>query len=90
MDLQTPVTFNSAVIRDFEDRVLSYNVEYWDEGEWKVAYTGGFIGARTLATFPEVTADKVRLHILTIKTGNGPSIWEFGLYTVSVSYEHDS
>ncbi|MGI6264044.1 MAG: alpha-L-fucosidase [Acutalibacteraceae bacterium] len=83
VDLQADTTFNAAILSDYQDRTTSYAVEYWDGSDWQTAYTGEAIGARAAVQFPAVTARKVRLHILTIRPGNGPSIWEFGVYTAS-------
>lgn len=83
VELGGDVTFNCAIIEDYEDRVMSYNIEYWDDNSWKVAYSGGSIGERSTVHFEPVTAQKVRLHILTVQGKDGPSIYEFGLYTAT-------
>lgn len=91
VDLGKETTFNAIKSAEFTNtggpRVTAYNIEYWDGSEWKIAHTGDGIGDQHTAIFEAVTAQRVRLHILTIAEDalGGPTIWEFGIYTASLS-----
>ena len=81
VDLGQPTAFARAEISAAFpelDRIRGFCIEYLDGDAWKIAYRGGRIGARTAATFPAVTARRVRLHIT--EATEGPTIWEFALY----------
>ncbi len=91
VDFGKEVTFNTTETSEFTDtggqRVTSYNIEYWDGTEWKIAHTSNTIGNKKTDRFADVTAQKVRLHILTIDVASqgGPSIWEFGVYKATLA-----
>jgi len=59
------------------NRVQSYQLEFEDGGEWKVAHSGKKIGAGHEAAFNPVTARRFRLNIL--KATDGPTLWEVHL-----------
>lgn len=85
VDLGEETTFNQAVIEEcvsFGQRIGNFSIEYWADGDWQTAYAGREAGESRRVSFPAVTAQRVRLHILDClpdATG-GPSVWEFGLY----------
>ncbi len=82
VDLGEEITFNSVVIQEYSSRVSQYQIEYWADGAWQVAGTGTTIGDRRSNLFEQVTARRVRLHILAVSGDKGPTIWEFGVYTM--------
>jgi len=76
-----PITFNKLWLFEYNaNRITSYRIEYRNGSgeEWKVAYAAGAIDGETLAYFPKVTGQYVRLNILT--ASNTPNISHFGLY----------
>ncbi len=75
IDLGVGTTFNTAVIKQFEDRIAGFKIQSWNGAEWVEAFKGGNLGAAPKAvTFSPVTASKVRLYISEAKAP--PSIWE--------------
>jgi alpha-L-fucosidase len=81
LDLGRPVTFSRAAIKQaFPElgRVRKFAIEYLRDGQWIPCYQGGNPGAKLLATFQPVTAQRVRLNIL--ESTDGPTIWEFQLF----------
>ena len=81
VDLGKPETVSRAQIEQAYPelkRVKKFALEYWQNGTWLVAYQGENLGATLDATFPPVTAQRLRLNI-TEATG-GPTIFEFKLF----------
>ncbi len=71
--------------------ITQFNIEYWQDEEWKVAYS--YSGEKiTAATFTAdltstVTSDKIRMNILDCKA---PRLYEFELYnTAPISMSSD-
>ena len=59
-------TFNRIVLQEYiplGQRVKSFTVEYWDNGEWKPLSKQTTIGYKRILTFPMVTTDKIKLTI---------------------------
>ncbi len=79
VDLGGTVTFDTVVIKPFEDRVNGFKVQYWSGSDWLDAATGGQLGAlpKTLH-FAAVTSDRIRLLITEARTS--PSIWELEVH----------
>ncbi|MBM4094720.1 MAG: hypothetical protein FJ276_35725, partial [Planctomycetes bacterium] len=59
-------------------RVRKFAIEYWQDGTWHTCYRGENLGAVLDASFPPITAQRVRLNIT--EATDGPTIWEFELY----------
>ena len=59
-------------------RVRKFAIEYRDGDEWKACYRGENLGAKLVAKFLPVTAQRVRLNIT--ESSDGPTIWEFQLF----------
>ncbi len=81
LDLGRPVQFSRAAIKQAFpelDRVRKFAIEYLHDGQWMPCYRGENLGARLLARFQPVTAQRVRLNI--IESTDGPTIWEFQLF----------
>jgi hypothetical protein len=51
LDFGAPLTFNKTVLRQFADRVTSYEIRYWTGGSWATAITGGQLGRPALTLF---------------------------------------
>ncbi len=81
VDLGKPVAIGRAAIEQaFPElqRVRKFAIEYWQDGQWRPCYQGQDLGATLEATFPPITAQRVRLNIT--EATDGPTIWEFELY----------
>jgi alpha-L-fucosidase len=78
-----PITFNRALTMEWLNegqRIEKYSIEVWTDGAWKSVVTAHAIGHEKVDVFPEVTATRVRLNILS--SVNGAAIREFQLYNV--------
>lgn len=78
-----PVTANQFYMHRFQstvtpdnNKIYEYQVEYWEDGEWKTAYAGTDAEEQVTENFEEVTSEKFRLNIIR---GIEPSIFEFQL-----------
>lgn len=59
-------------------RVEKFELDYWHDGQWKKATEGTTIGYKRLLRFDPVTAQKVRLKIISSRLN--PTLSTFGLY----------
>ncbi len=85
VDFDRPTTFNKVKIDEcvsWGARIQNYKIEYWDQGQWKTAFTGKGAGENKVVAFPAVTGEKVRLNILDClpDVTGGPSVWDLGVY----------
>lgn len=81
MVLKHSQTFNVLMLQEnirVGQRIEKFVLEYWSDGEWKQAAEGTTVGYKRLLEFPSVTANKVRLHILSARLQ--PALAEIGLY----------
>ncbi len=81
VDLGRPVAIGRCLIEQAYpelQRVRKFAVEVWHDGKWQPCYRGENLGATLEATFPPITAQRVRLNIT--EATDGPTIWEFELY----------
>jgi alpha-L-fucosidase len=81
VDLGTPATFSRAIIKQaFPElgRIRRFAIECLTDGQWKPCYQGENLGAKLVARFAPVTAQRVRLNIT--ESTDGPTIWEFQLF----------
>ena len=84
--LPKAVTFNHALTMEWlvEGQVVQkYNIQAWQNGEWKTLVTDEAIGHKKIDNFPAVTTDRVRLNILA--SSGTARIREFQLYAVDTS-----
>lgn len=79
VDLDSPQTFSRAWISEPYDRVQQFELQVWQENAWRTFHRGTTIGETCEITFPPVTGQRVRLNLL--ETTDGPSIWEFQLFS---------
>jgi len=79
VDLGKPTTFDRAIISEPYGRVQQFELQAKEGDQWKTFHKGKTIGEHRTAKFPPVTARHVRLNLQ--KTTDGPSIWEFQLFT---------
>jgi alpha-L-fucosidase len=64
-------------------QVQQYSIEAWQNNEWKTLVSSDAIGHKKIDRFPPVTADRVRLHILT--SAGRARIRTFQLYSLDGS-----
>ena len=62
-------------------RVQKYSIDVWTGTEWKSIASAQAIGHKKIDIFPEVTATRVRLNILS--SSDAAMIREFQLYRVA-------
>jgi len=58
--------------------VLKFALESRQDGQWKSFHEGTRIGVKFRASFPPVTAQRLRLNVIEAK--GGPTITEFLLF----------
>jgi alpha-L-fucosidase len=81
--LPRPVTFNHALTMEWlaeGQLVQKYSIQAWQNGAWKTLLNDEAIGHKKVDSFPAVTADRVRLNLLS--TSGTARIREFQLYSV--------
>jgi len=78
VDLGEPQAFSRALISEPYGRVLEFELQVWQDNDWKTFHRGKNIGEDCEIKFPPVTGQRVRLNLA--KTTDGPSIWEFQLF----------
>ena len=79
-----PITFNRALTMEWLNdgqRVQKYSIDVWTGTEWKSIASAQAIGHKKIDIFPEVTATRVRLNILS--SSDAAMIREFQLYRVA-------
>jgi alpha-L-fucosidase len=86
VDFEKPVTFDHAVTMEWQNdgqHVQKYALEIWSESDkaWKRIAEGQAIGHKKIDQFPSVTAQRVRLNILS--STSEAHIREFQLYAWS-------
>lgn len=81
IDLGQELTFGRTLIRQYEDRIAAYRIQYWDGAKWADACSGDDMGGpQRVDTFPPVKSSKVRLHISKVKGALPASIYELEVY----------
>ena len=84
--LPRPTTFDHAETMEWlveGQQVLKYAIETWQNGAWLPVVTSYAIGHKKIDSFSPVTAQRVRLHILS---SNGPArIRRFQLFSLGAS-----
>ncbi len=82
LNLPRPITFDRAVTMEWlpaGQNVLAYRIEAWQHGKWVTLAAAQAIGHKKIDRFPPVTAQRVRLNILS--AAHEPRIREFQLYS---------
>lgn len=80
LDFGTAKTFNKTIVREFENRISSYKIQYDNGSSWVDLVNGTTIGSAKTDNFNSVTTQYVRLYINTISSGSSASIYEFEVY----------
>ncbi|MGB7548170.1 MAG: alpha-L-fucosidase [Terracidiphilus sp.] len=68
VDFSKPVIFDHALTMEWLNdgqHVQKYSIEVWDGGGWRPVVSGYAIGHKKIDAFQQVTASRVRLHILS-------------------------
>lgn len=79
--LTSPQTFDVVELQEniaIGQRIEKFVLEYLDGDDWKKAAEGTTVGYKRLIRFSPVTAQKVRLRILSSRLN--PTLARFGLY----------
>ncbi|WP_266171167.1 alpha-L-fucosidase [Dyella subtropica] len=85
VDLGHPVTFDRVLSMEWLDagqHIRKYAVEIWDGHAWKAVAQAEAIGHMKIDAFPAVTAQRVRLNILS--SAGAAHIREFQLFNTGV------
>lgn len=79
VDLGRPQRIGTAWVSEaYAGRVTRFELQAFDNGEWKVFFSGTALGADAVMKFDPITARRVRLNI--VQAGEGPTINEFQLF----------
>jgi alpha-L-fucosidase len=81
VDFARSVTFNRTVTLEWLNagqRIQKYSIDVWTGTDWKPVAGAEAIGHKKIDIFPAVTAEKVRLNILS--STDGAAIREFQIY----------
>lgn len=76
VDFGQPTRFNRVVVRQLDQRVTKYKIQYLDGEGWRDAYTSK--GAEPTAAFPSVQASKIRF--VVVSTNPEASVFELEVY----------
>jgi alpha-L-fucosidase len=79
LDLGEPVTFSKLEVRDLYGQVRGFELQAFENGEWRVFFKGEELNTMFLHLAKPVTAARVRLVILG-NNGEVPSITLFDLF----------
>ena len=82
LDLGKPKTFNVISLREFlplGQRIQSFVLDQWQDGNWVQFAEGTSIGSRRLWRGENITTEKVRLRIT--RSAACPALSEIGLYS---------
>ncbi|MGI6269324.1 MAG: discoidin domain-containing protein [Candidatus Howiella sp.] len=87
-------TVDNVKVYQSMDRITKFEIQYWENDQWKTCYDGTSIGQDTEGShiiFDPVTTTKMRLYITQTSDFN-PSIWELEFYDgdTLLSYDDDS
>jgi galactosylceramidase len=80
IDFGQVTRFNRVAVRQFDQRIQQYKIQYLDGAQWRDAFDGRTADECWSATFPPVPSNKVRLLITATRDNITPSIFEFAVY----------
>jgi hexosaminidase len=75
VDFGQPTRFNRVIVRQLDQRITNYKIQYLESAEWRDACNGG---AEPTVSFPSVQASKMRL--LVVSANPEPSVFELEVY----------
>jgi hypothetical protein len=79
IDFGKDETFNKTIVKEAFNRIIAYEIQYFDGNAWVNCASGTTIGSSRTDMFAAVTASKIRLYINTISSKSA-SICEFEVY----------
>jgi alpha-L-fucosidase len=85
-----PVTFDHSLTMEWLNdgqNVQKYSIEAWQNGSWEPVFSGFAIGHKKIDSFPAVTAERVRLNILS--SAGTARIREFQLFQIARNGQTD-
>lgn len=93
IDLKEPKTFNRFLVQEYiplGQRISAFAIEKWNEsaGAWEAIAEGTTIGNKRILRFPQVTAQKLRLHLK--ETLASPVLNQLGIYMAPESFGQDN
>ena len=77
IDFEEEVTFEEIKIKEHDNRIDNFKLQYFDGIKWVDFHTGTTIGADFHLSFDPITASAVRLFVVSTKGTYGASIFEF-------------
>lgn len=80
VDFLGQTSFNKVVIKQLQERINGYKLQYFNGFSWVDVYSGNSPGEVETITFEGVTSNKVKLLIESVHGEYGPSIYEFEVY----------
>ncbi|MGO8747510.1 MAG: discoidin domain-containing protein [Thermoguttaceae bacterium] len=80
IDFGRPTRFNRIAVRQLDQRIEKYKIQYWDGAGWRDAHSGATADESWRASFPPVQASRVRLLVVSTRNNITASIYEFGVY----------
>jgi alpha-L-fucosidase len=86
VSLPKAITFDHALTMEWlpeGQQVLQYRIEAWQQGQWNPVITSYAIGHKKIDRFPAVTAQRVRLNI--VSSAGTARIREFQLFSLDTS-----
>jgi Glycosyl hydrolase family 59/F5/8 type C domain/Galactocerebrosidase, C-terminal lectin domain len=84
IDLGRPTSFDRTLIRQFDNRITRYKIQYWNGSAWRDAVSGGPMAAVQRDQFSAVSGSKLRLLVLETRGGQTPSVFSIGCYRSDV------
>ena len=80
IDFGHPTRFNRVAVRQLDQRIEKYKIQYSNGAGWRDAYSGATAADAWRASFLPVQAHKVRLLVVSTRSNLTASIFEFGVY----------
>jgi hypothetical protein len=73
LDFGTNKAISEIIVKEQSSKIKDWNLEYWDDTEWKELATGLEIGVEKLISFDLTTARKLRFNIQSMLAGQETS-----------------
>jgi hypothetical protein len=80
IDFGQPTRFNRIAVRQLDQRIETYKVQYWGGAGWRDAYSGTTAEESWRASFPSVQASRVRFLVVSTRNNITASIYEFAVF----------
>jgi hypothetical protein len=80
IDLGQPTRFNRIAVRQLDQRIATYKIQYQDGAGWRDAYSGATADESWRARFPAVQASRVRFLVVSTRNNMTASIYEFAVF----------